>query len=118
MNNEQLDKILEYLDKIGEKIGTTSKEIWPLLVKQQYIDAYVTLVFFVLAIISFIITFNKFMKTNHSKWSYEPKEVATNVFFVASCLFLFISSVTFLMEFFDIFNVQYWALMDLLNKVR
>lgn len=116
MNSEQMDKILSYLDKVGEKIGATGQQIWPWLVKQQYIDAFTSLFFLIVFGMMFWFSYNKFINI---KWvNGEPEEWGVFVFFVISCIGLFVSFVCFLVNFFDIFNPEYWALMDLLNKIR
>ena len=54
MQNEQIQPVLDYLDKIATKIGSTAEQVWPWLVRQQYVEALYGGVLFLLFTIGLV----------------------------------------------------------------
>lgn len=140
MNEENLQVILAYLDKIATKLNIGIHEIWPWFVKQQFVDAFTSLGFLLLTIIVAVIFLaitvklwrkeskydkclhyykegEKIKKTEEQMCAYsiyhkshESSWVWANVFFVV--LILYAGLVAY-HQFFDIFNPEYSAFKDI-----
>lgn len=124
MNEQQIEMITNYLDKIGEKIGQGTNTIWPWMVKQQYVHAFVYLSS---CIIFGVITswlYRKWVNQWADEWTCDDNPC--NVFrrsvgaFASTLVWigLIVAIIGFFTEFFDIFNPEYWALKDLLKMVQ
>lgn len=115
MNPETITLITEYLDKIGEKLGVGAAIIWPWFVRQQYLEALVPVIFLGTFAIAFICMLKECLRL-------EKVEKPSEGIMVALCIFCGIgtlaSFMVFCTEFFDIFNVEYWALKDLIFQVK
>ena len=116
MQNEQIQPVLDYLDKIATKIGSTAEQVWPWLVRQQYVEAFYSAAILLLFTIGITLSIRSSMKVDWNDGN--PKMwIALFALVIFGTGFL-ISTITFIIEFGDVFNPEYWALMDLLNSVR
>ena len=129
---EQLQQVLDYLDKIATKLGVGVEHIWPWFIRQQYVDAIVSavaLIFFsTIAFTLLAITLkywrkeyrydddNKIIK-EYSIYhaNHEGFWVVGNI--IAGIVML-ATFVLFGLEFFDIFNPEYHAFKDILSSVH
>lgn len=142
MNEEKLQLILDYLDKIAVKLGIGVQQVWPWFIKQQYVDAFISLGFLLLSIIIaaafFTITVKLWReddKYNKNQYGYIDEEkvekekryaysiyhrshefgwIWINICFIALVLF---SSSIFYCQFFDIFNPEYSAFKDIVSML-
>lgn len=132
MDEKEITLITSYLDKVGEKIGTGAETVWPWLIKQVYVDAFIQAI---ILIIIFYFSYIGFQKTRQGLKSLfekrknedgylliEPEHFkgqlvafAISCFFITS-LILIVLSCSF-RKIFYVFNPEYWALMDLINKI-
>lgn len=122
--NENTTKLLE---KLAEKMGTTSEYLWSILLKQAPISATITLAIYAIVAIYGIILFKhhkKFSKKQgegqHSRTIYEDSEptcvgmiIATFVFAVA-CIGCLVQINNLINGYF---NPQYWALQKILDAI-
>jgi uncharacterized protein YxeA len=141
MNEENLQVILAYLDKITAKLGIGIQQVWPWFIKQQYVDAFVSLGFFLITIIiAAILLFTTFkLWRKESKYSkgtyyynseeesvkktenqicaysiYHQNHESTWVWTNIFCLVMvFSAGIIFYTQFFDIFNPEYSAFKDI-----
>lgn len=112
---EELSMVISYLDKIGEKLGAGTNYFWPVIVKQQYVDSFVAMGFFILCLLIEIIIGVKAIKVYEREGDVEIwQQIVLSVF----GLVLFFSFVAFVVEGFDFINAEYWALKDLLQMVK
>jgi hypothetical protein len=141
MNEENLQVILAYLDKIATKLGIGIQQVWPWFIKQQYVDAFVFLGFFLITIIiaaTFLFTTLKLWRKD-SKYSkntyhydsegkrtektedqiyaysiYHQNHEPTWVWTNIFCLVMvFSAGIILCTQFFDIFNPEYSAFKDI-----
>ena len=119
MNPETIDKVTQYLDKISAKIGVGIGSIWPWLVKQQIVDAWYSFAMFIISFLisSFLISI--FFK-NKKKWENDECWILFVVGYsmTLSSLLSIVALVCWFKYFPAIFNPEYAALMDLINKIK
>jgi hypothetical protein len=122
MEKESIQLVLTYLDKVAEKIGTTGEQIWPWLIKQQYIEAiYPLCITIIIGCCLFFL--GKFaLKHWHTDKGYsicaEDHEPIWCIAFTILTLILLFSFIGFLLEFGDIFNPEYNALKSLFAMAK
>lgn len=140
MNEEKLQIVLDYLDKIALKLNIGVQQIWPWFVKQQFVDAFVSLSFLIVSILISVTCLsvtiklwrkdNKYDKRSHYYEDGEKQEkekiyaysifhqnheliwVWANIIFLAITLF---AGFVFYAQFFDIFNPEYTAFKDIVS---
>lgn len=110
------DEILNRIDAIAQKIGVTVEQLWPWLIKQQYVEAIYPLVLVILFCILFFSYYNHIKNTD---WDNESDlksaiKVKLLIGIGAVCIFAFI---VFIGEFSDIFNPEYWAFKNLIEMI-
>jgi len=116
----QVDKVMAQLDKLAIKLGLTVEQIWPWMVKQQYVGAISSLVSFLMFSIAGYLIYR------HLKEVIVEQEIDEMTFgqmawiamSIAIGIGLFISSIYFCCTFSIIFNAEYWALKDLMKMIR
>lgn len=123
MNKEQFILLLDYLDKIGHKLGVGVGEVWPWFIKQQYIQACYN---FILLMI--ILTMSYFIARFAYK-HYDPDDeeiysivrsrhndmcIAILCVLCAACIFFLFA---FINAFMDIFNAEYAAFKDIISMI-
>lgn len=141
MTNEQFSTLLEYLDKLGAKLGVGVNEIWPWFIKQQYVDAFVSLGFFLITtiiattcLLTTLKLWRKENKYNRNMYYYdddgerikrtEDQVCAYSIYHqgheltwvwanVACLIILLGAGLIFYAQFFDIFNPEYSAFKDI-----
>lgn len=119
MNQETIESILQYLDKVSAKLGVGVDYLWPLFVKQQYIEAYFGLAlllgFVCVCVILLIFTLKYWdPESGYSIYGSDHEVLWTFVWGI-SVILMFGSGIKFLMEFIDIFNPEYAAFKALLS---
>jgi hypothetical protein len=122
MKTEQLQMIFNYLDKIAKKIGTTAEQLWPVLVRQQYIDAIVSAVCFLGLLVITIVASRymlKYWNTEEGYCIYKKNHEGFWISLLAVLGFLLIPALIYFVTLFpEIFNPQYWALKDLIQMAK
>ena len=119
MNQESLEMLFQYLDKLGEKIGVAGQHIWPWFLKQQYIDAFASLVLLLFTITTFLfLWYSKIKKINWDDVNEENKNFHIIILTILNSFLLLIAFITFLNAFPDIFNPEYHALLDLFDEIK
>jgi hypothetical protein len=111
MNPETINQITQYLDKIGEKIGQGAETIWPWLVRQVYIDGSIAIGVFILC--SFCLITSLIFVLKNEKFAEELWGIVPFTAIVSA--FSFVAAIVFASRFL---NPEYWALMDLLERVK
>ncbi len=123
MTNVDVQPVLDYLDKIAAKLGTTVEQIWPWMIKQQYVEAiYPGILLILFGVPSFFLfkyMFKHWYPKNDSVYNIYRKD--HEKFWIAATIiigiFLLILLSVFLVQFGDIFNAEYWAFNALLSHV-
>lgn len=119
MDQESINLIIQYLDKVGEKIGVAGNQVWPWLIRQQYVESIGSIICFLFfSIIFFILLYNTLKTENFLERNEDAKDGTLLAFLIVSAIGFFISLIFFVTESFDIFNPEYWALKDLLNMLN
>ena len=113
LSNEVLAKI----DALAAKIGITVEQIWPWMIRQQYVEA---IYYSVLAILGIIVS-SIILITTIKYWEKifandcEVGCVVGNVLFIG---FTFVLVIMAIVAIPNIFNPEYWALKDLIRMIR
>lgn len=124
LNQETLAMALEYLDKIGDKIGMTADTIWPWLVRQQYV--YIGTAFTILAIAFILVPSALYLSRRYHPWNdkkYGTEEVDfVRVFRCSVIILAVISSVIgiggAILNAPKLFNPEFYALKDLIDLIK
>lgn len=122
MENE-ITLVLNYLDKIGEKLGIGANMLWPYLMKQQIIEACLEIGLMLLFALICLYTWKRY-SVNPQR--HEEKWVDGMYFYsitmVASGIISAVCSIIFLTNgIFKLANTEYMAfkaLIDLVGKVK
>jgi len=115
--------VLARIDTLAQKIGVTVEQLWPWLVKQQYVEAFWALSMFSLSLIVGIFILRFILKTDYagfSKYS-EPTTARQVIGIILGILtgFGFIVAFIFtIQELPDVLNPKYWALRDLMAMIK
>jgi hypothetical protein len=120
---KEITLVLNYLDKIGEKLGIGANMLWPYMMKQQIIEAYINVAVIVLLAAIGLFTWSRYVKNPQR---HEDKWVDGMYFYaitmIASCALGFIAIVRFLFHgVFQLVNTEYMAfsaLVELVGKVK
>lgn len=124
--NEQTSKLIEQL---AQKLGTTSKYLWNILLHQAPISATSTLVLYAITIIIGIIAFKIHKKLlapipndTYNDNLYEKYEIGAVLPMVLVALIIVIMTICCLIDFDNIvtgyFNPEYWALNKVLDTLK
>jgi TRAP-type C4-dicarboxylate transport system permease small subunit len=130
MNEQQLQVVMDYLDKIAAKLGVGVGQVWPWFVRQQYVEAFWS-AFWLLICLGITITLIKFC-VNH--WDprdengypmngvYSIDKEDHEPFWAILCVIIFvfnlITFLAFVIKFPDLFNANYAALKDVLSLIK
>ena len=111
----------DYLDKIGDKLGLTAQQIWPWFIRQQYIEAVVSLAAVILDTSVFIFVLRFICNHWRPDSGYSIYKEDHEALWIIGLFFLGVgipvAHLCFWTEFFDIFNVEYAALKDILGSL-
>lgn len=125
--DKEIQMITNYLDKIGTKIGVGVQQVWPWLVKQQYIEAIYPAIISLLLLVATAVSFSWFKRetlayeVKKEKSHYNADEslkITSAIVSIILAVLFFIASMVFIGEFQDVFNPEYWALKDLLFQLK
>jgi len=113
------DKFVEILDKLATKLGVASSVLWEALLKQAKIDAIATTIQYVL-IISFLaclakITPQCIKKINEHDECWYIVLIVVWIFALFPFLIAFYSLPSY---FAAMFNPEYWALNEILRRLK
>lgn len=119
------DESLKLLEKLANKLGTTSEYLWTVLVKQAPVAAVNEIIFTVFTVVLGIVLFNlnkKFMNDNNEV-SYDnldgvlivPMVVGTGLFVIFAIGVMFGSIPTIISGFI---NPEFWALNYVLENIK
>lgn len=123
------ERTAQMLEKLAQKLGTTTEYLWKILLKQAPIDATVSL-FHILgcALFGFILwrIHKKLMKNEsddkYSENLYEKYEIAAalpmiiGLILFAVYLCVSVSTINYIINGY--FNSEYWALKEIMNNLR
>jgi len=120
---KEIGLVLNYLDKIGEKLGIGANMLWPYLMRQQILEACINLFLVVLMLSICYFTWKRYAVNPHrhdDKWKdgmyfYSITMIASGVIsVVATGVFIFHGT-------FQLINTEYMAfkvLVELLRNVK
>lgn len=120
--NQQLSQLLE---KLANKLGTTTEYLWCVLLRQSRISASITLFYFLfIAAIGFIIykLHRKFIKEdskgNNSYYHHEELAVIMTIASVLWGIGVICCAFSLSNIFNGYFNPEYWALKEILDSIK
>lgn len=123
--NEQTTQLLE---KLAEKLGTTSEYLWGVLIKQAPMDSVINLILMALTVVLGLVIYRV-----HKHFLYEPEELGKESIYeeygpgagipmiMASIVFLImVMGSLFAIESVinGFFNPEYWALQKILMQTK
>ena len=124
LNQETLSTALEYLDKIGTKIGMTADTIWPWLIRQQYVYFGTSLTILAIGLVMLIIALhisNKHHPFDDDKYgtaSVDLQRLLRCATLILSVGFSIVGGIATIVNLPKLFNPEYYALKDLLNLIK
>lgn len=126
MNPENIALITQYLDKIGEKLGLTAGHLWPVFVRQQIVEFYVSIFcVFLCAVVFFplvIYTVRNWNRSDSSSNSSIEDGGAWQAILVVSTAFVgvfLLASVAVSINSLSAFlNPEYGAMEDLMRMLK
>jgi len=117
-------ELLEKFDALAQKIGVTVEQIWPWLVRQQYVDAIYYPILAIIFIAAFVVTLSFTIK----HWNDKKPDICSiyrsdhGGFWVAAIIVFGVAMIAFtiggIAEFPNIFNPEYHALRDLMGMIK
>jgi hypothetical protein len=108
--------VLGMLDKVAEKLGVKAEFMWAFLVKQQLVEAYVSLGALVVFGILFVFQLSSIFEDDPFPYNRTTiKDQTRCVFFIVSCIALVISIIATIINGMNFFNAEYFAFKDLVN---
>ena len=121
-----MEELTPLLEKLAEKLGTTTEYLWGVLLKQAPITAATELVYLVLVILGGIVLYkvhkrlSKEVDGNNSIY-YEAEELVIAPMVIAAIIW----GVLFIICFFSIgtmvtgfLNPEYWALDEIMSLIK
>jgi len=124
LDQETLSIALEYLDKVGAKLGMTADTIWPWLIRQQYV--YVATPFIIFAVACILVPTALYISRKYHPWNdklYGTEDV--DFVRVVRCASIVLAAITSVVGTVGVFcnlpkliNPEYYALKDLLNLIK
>ena len=114
LSNEVLAKI----DALAQKMGVTVEQIWPWLIKQQYVEAFYPLALFGIFSIALFPTYRFLKKIKWDDYELSVDQVIGIALGICVGIGFCVSAIAFIVEFKNIFNPQYWALKDLIGMIK
>jgi len=114
LSNEVLTKI----DTLAQKIGVTIEQLWPWMVKQQYVEAFYVLAIFVIFSITLFSTCRFIKKVKWNDYEITIEQIIGVTFGILIGIGFCVSGISLISEFGDIFNPEYWALKDLMRMIK
>lgn len=120
-----MDQLTILLEKLADKLGTTTEYLWSVLIDQALISAINSMIFIGITIIVTFFTLKyhiKFSKEDSEGNSmyYNQEELLTGpmVFIGMACIVMIILSLVFLSNLSTaLFNPEYWALEKILEQI-
>jgi len=125
MDQQTIQQLTTYLDKIGEKIGIGAKTIWPWFVRQQYINFYIGFtVFFASALLLLMFciwTKNHWYIDNKDRDKFSIVYSNLELFFIITILGWSFIQFGFLFAFIEsisnVLNPEYAAFLKLISTI-
>lgn len=111
------EQTLALLDKLAEKLGTTSEFLWAALVKQAFVEGVVYLLQIAGLIYGGVWLYRWFRAISVNEWDeikYLPLGVVASVYGIVVIVAFF--SLPMLAASF--INPEYWALKEVLSAIR
>jgi len=124
LDQQTLSMALEYLDKIGAKIGMTADTIWPWLVRQQYV--YVGTALTVLTVGLILLPIALYISNKHHPFCDDEYGTSkADLTRVSRCTVMLVGPGLTIAGFFasiinipKLFNPEYYALKNLLELIK
>jgi len=119
-----MKELTQLLEGLAEKLGTTTKYLWEVLIKQARIDFISTTIQYLLLAIAVFVWINlfRYCLKNHKKIYEDDKEMVWGISLGITSVILFI--LTMIAFFYintylaSILNPEYWALQQILYTVK
>jgi hypothetical protein len=122
LNDKLDDKIINLLEKLSSKLGTTMEHLWNILIHQAYIEAFKNIIiisFFIILemlIFKYVIRYNKIKNFADIESDFEFIAV---LLFIVILVFIIVITLNLVPETVDaIFNPEYWALNHILKLIK
>lgn len=102
-----MESLAPLLEKLAEKLGTTSSYLWSVLIKQAFIDGILSIIFCVLIAI-----------WTYALW-YDGYDEGTAYAFTMAVIAVLICALVMLYNIPTAFlNPEYWALKEVLSAIK
>jgi len=111
------NEILSKLDALAQKIGVTVEQIWPWLVKQQYIDAIIPLVLLPIITIIAYFVFKRVVKIDWKAYDNNYEQIVGSSIAFMVVIAVIMAGIVFIDNISKLFNPEYWALKDLMGMM-
>lgn len=111
------DKIAVAIQTLSDNLGIAADHFWPIFVKQQVIEGYVGISFFIIAIIGLFITCKLFIKTGGFDADDEPKNIINFLCVILFLFLLIVSSINLSPSIKEIINPEFYALQELTRMI-
>jgi len=124
LSKETLSMALEYLDKIGTKIGMTADTIWPWLIKQQYVYFGTSLTALTIGLVMLIVALyisNKHHPFDDDKYGtakVDLQRILRCATMILSVVFTIVGGICTICNMPKLFNPEYYALKNLLEMIK
>lgn len=120
-----MDQLTILLEKLADKLGTTTEYLWSVLIDQALISAINGIVFiFITIVVTFFtlkyhIKFSKEASNGYSVYYNQEELLIVPMLFVGMvCIIMIIMSLITLSDIITaLLNPEYWALEKILNKI-
>lgn len=118
-----MDKAMEYIDKLAEKLGVAAEHVYGVLVKQQMVSGVIGIFGMIAAIIFLGIVFTKLLKKGieHNK---VLDSFDTSPYTLVAIFFGAVLGITVIVSFFvipiginQIINPEYYAIKEIIDTI-
>ena len=108
------EKVEKVVIAIGKGIGKSAKYVYPIMVKQQFLEGIVALsVFIFFTVVAFI------SYKNIEGWDSQKNECGvSNIIFIVAMIGVCISFVVAVTSMGQLFNPEYYALKEIMGMVK
>ncbi len=112
-----LNKIQPVLQELAKSLGVRAELLWRILIRQQYIDGFLCLLWFIVGLVGlkYLVNFGLYLrKTNHEK----ENDASWFVLALVSTSVFFVIGINFAEAVNHFLNPEFQALKDIFHLIR
>ncbi|MEO6901574.1 MAG: hypothetical protein ABI241_00640 [Bacteroidia bacterium] len=107
------DNTAIFLEKLANKLGTTTEYLWKILLKQAFNDAVISTIYLIVICVIFYIMYLK------RSYLMDEDNIGVSTICVIAILFMLIfACFCFESAISGFFNPEYWALNEIINSIK